>query len=235
MTTGRILVVEDEAAIARGLVDCLVFHGHQAEHCADGLAGLARACSGAFDLLLLDVMLPGCDGFEICRQARQRDGQVAICLLTAKGGEADILAGFAAGADDYVCKPFSVAQLMARVEALLRRRGPAEGDDTPFTLGRLTIDPACLEARCEGRRVALKRRDVSILRLLQCEAGRIVSRRRLLQQAWEVERPELLETRSVDMHLVKLRRRLQELCPDEDFIETIRGEGYRLSSRWAAS
>lgn len=227
--TARILVVEDETAIARGLADCLRYHGHAVEVVGDGDAAAARIAAETWDLLLLDIMLPGQDGIALCHQARQRDGRQGICMLTAKNGQEDVLSAFAAGADDYVQKPFSVAQLMARVAALLRRAGvTGQDEEQPFTAGPVHIDPPSLSAARDDRRVELVRRDVAILRLLAQEPGRIVSRRLLLREVWGYAQPDRVQTRSVDMHLVKLRRRLQPLVPGDELIETVRGEGYRL-------
>ena len=229
----RILVVEDEVAIARGLCDCLQFHEHEVQWEANGQAGLERALSGDFDLLLLDVMLPDLDGFSICQQLRTAQPAQAIVMLTAKGSEADILHGFAQGADDYICKPFSVAQLVARIDALLRRRTAqpiADQDEeqalVDFTIGSLQITIAHLRA-CNGeRQTDLNRRDIEILSILNEEPGRIVSRRRLLHDVWGFVQPDAIETRSVDMHIAKLRKKIQPLLK-RGGIETVRGEGYR--------
>jgi len=228
---GRILVVEDEAAIGRGLVECLVYQGHDADLVEDGDDGLEAATSGRYDLVLLDVMLPGTDGFAICRQLRESDPHLPVCMLTAKGDEADVLEGFACGADDYVCKPFSVAQLMARVRALLRRAAAPGEDDAgetgPFTLAGVEVDPANLRIVSDGTAVPINRRDVAILRLMAAEDRQLLSRRRLLREIWGYRRPEVIETRSVDMHIAKLRKKLRRVGLGEA-IETVRGEGYRV-------
>lgn len=229
----RILVVEDEVAIARGLCDCLQFHEHEVHWEANGQAGLECALSGDFDLLLLDVMLPDLDGFSICQQLRAAQPAQAIMMLTAKGSEEDILHGFAQGADDYICKPFSVAQLLARIQALLRRRlsEPTSSENeagklADFSIGSLQIMIAHMQA-CNGERQAdLNRRDIEILSLLNEEPGRIVSRRRLLHDVWGFVQPDAVETRSVDMHIAKLRKKIQPLLK-RGGIETVRGEGYR--------
>lgn len=234
-TAASILVVEDEAAIRRGLGDCLAFHGHTPELIGDGDEGLRVACEQTHDLLILDRMLPGTDGLAICRAARERHPTVGIIVLTARGAEQDVLDGFAAGADDYVTKPFSIAQLMARVEALLRRSAPTAPEPAveAFSVGRLQVDPATLRAEGPNGSCDLSRRDVDLLGLLLRESGRIVSRRRLLRDLWGYERPDAVETRSVDMHLVKLRRKLKG-CGGGNPIETVRGEGYRLAREDAA-
>ena len=160
MERARILVIEDEEAIQRGLVDLLAYHGHQPTPVGDGTVGLERALSEPWDLLLVDVMLPGIDGFSITRQVRARHPELGILLLTAKGAESDILEGFQAGCDDYVTKPFSIAQLMARVDALLRR---AKRTSSMFMIGPIQVDSERLMASVGDREQPLSLRDVEIL------------------------------------------------------------------------
>ncbi len=219
----EVLVVEDEEPIRRGLCDVLAFHGLSPTGVGDGTEGLREALSGRYALVVLDVMLPGIDGFTICRQLREaRPGQ-AVLVLTARGSEADVLEGFEAGADDYVAKPFSVAQLVARVQALLRRSG---GALRRFRIGGLDVDPDRLEAR-RGEAVAgLTARDVELLAHLAQSPGRTVSREELLQQVWGYSRTDRVETRCIDVHVGKLRRKLAELT-DDAVIVTVRGMGYR--------
>jgi len=224
----RILVVEDELAIQRGLCDVLAYRGYAPIGVADGEEGLREGLRGGFDLVVLDVMLPGRSGFDVCRALRDRDPRLPILLLTARGAEEDVLRGFRCGSDDYVTKPFSVSELMARVEALLRRAQRAE-DALPeaFAFGAWRIEPEQLAALGDGARVELSRREIAILALLARERGRIVSRRRLLADVWGMASPERIETRTVDMHIAKLRKKLGE--DGRRGIETVRGEGYRLS------
>lgn len=224
--SGRILLVEDEPAIASGLVDLLTGQGYCVVHAATGTAGRAAGLESAHDVVLLDVMLPEVDGFTLCREFRAAQPRLGIIMLTAKGGEQDILTGFQAGADDYVNKPFAIAQLLARVEALLRRVGVRQ---TAFMAGPLRIDPESLSAEHAGITASLIRRDVELLAILASEPGRVVSRTVLLAEVWGYARPDAVETRCVDMHLVKLRRRLAAFGRlGDEFIETVRGEGYRL-------
>ena len=225
----RILVVEDEPAIQRGLCDVLAYRGYAPTGVANGEDGLREGLAGGFDLVVLDVMLPGRSGFDVCRELRSHDAKLPILMLTARGAEEDVLQGFRCGSDDYVTKPFSVAELMARVEALLRRGARAENAVAaePFAFGAWQIDPERLAAECDGVAVLLSRRELSILALLVRERGRIVSRRRLLADVWGMGSPERIETRTVDMHLAKLRKKLRR--DGRDGIETVRGEGYRLS------
>lgn len=224
-----ILVVEDDPAIARGLCDVLVFNGYGARHAGDGIEGCALAKTGDYDLVLLDVMLPGMDGFSICRDVRHhRPGQPVI-LLTAKGSEDDVVAGFAAGADDYISKPFSLRELMMRVEAVLRRSGKSVGEEK-LQISGIVFDGKTLEARAGDRTEALTRREMDIISYLFRHRDRIVSKGELLTEVWQYADPAT-ETRTVDIHLLKLRKKIAALAgEDKPLIRTIRGEGYRLEA-----
>jgi two-component system response regulator RegX3 len=220
----RALVVEDEASIRNGLCDVLAFRGFAVEAVSDGPSALAAAAQQRFDLVLLDVMLPELDGFSVCAALRARGDQVPVLILTAKGSEDDVLRGFESGADDYVTKPFSVRELGARVQALLKRSGRGAGER--FSAGPFEIDAARNVARADGAEVELTAREVRILRLLAEDPGRIVSRRVLLREAWDMSNAENIETRTVDMHIAKLRKKLGKRA--ERLVETVRGQGYRL-------
>lgn len=220
----RILVVEDEESIRVGICDVLAFKGFDPTGVEDGIAGLREALTGDYDLCVLDVMLPGMDGFTICRRTREAVPRQAILMLTAKGDEASVLEGFTAGADDYVSKPFSLAQLMARIQALVRRAQANRG--SAFQAGRVAIDPGRLTASHNGSSVDLSPRDVEVLTVLVREEGRVVSRTDLLKEVWGYQRPDAIETRCVDMHIAKLRKKLKPV--DGGLIETVRGAGYRV-------
>jgi DNA-binding response OmpR family regulator len=224
-----VLVVEDEESIRRGLCDVLAFHGHAPEGVERGDEGLRRGLTNQHALIVLDVMLPGMNGFDVCREIRAQLPRIPILMLTARGAEPDVLEGFRAGADDYVTKPFSVAELMARVDALLRRAGALseETDEQPFAFGDWHVEPSALRASHGSRSVELTRREASLLALFSREAGRILSRRRLLREIWGFPDPERIETRTVDMHIAKLRKKLDAL--GDALIETVRGEGYRFA------
>jgi len=220
----HILVVEDEPSIRQGLLDVLVFRGYRTSAAVDGKQALRTATSARFDLVLLDVMLPEVDGFTVCEELRRTQQELPILLLTAKNSEEDVLRGFEAGADDYVTKPFSVRQLLARVQALLKRsRKPgAEG----FRVGPFEVNPEHALLKGEASEVELSQKEVEILRLLAEEPGRIVSRRVLLREVWGMHNAELVETRTVDVHIGKLRKKLGS--HGVELLETVRGQGYRL-------
>jgi two-component system response regulator RegX3 len=233
MTRHAILVVEDEAAICTGLCDVLAFHGHVPTGVASGEEGLRRALDERYALVLLDVMLPGMSGFEVCRALRARRPEQAILVLTARGAEADVLEGFRCGADDYVTKPFSVAELMARIEALLRRAGPLAAPLEPFEFAAWRVDPATRTAACRQGTIALSGRELALLALFAREPGRIVSRRRLLVEVWGLRHVERIHTRTVDVHIAKLRRKIEAHAGG--VIETVRGEGYRFTGAVAGA
>ena len=222
-----ILVVEDEAPIREGLLDVLAFRGYAPEGGVSGDEGLRRALDGSFALVLLDVMLPGLSGFDVCRELREKRPEQPILILTARGAEADVLEGFRSGADDYVTKPFSVSELVARVEALLRRSGRLpRGAETQFGVAGWTVDPVARTASNGAGVVELSRREIDLLSLLVRERGRIVGRRALLREVWGMRRVENVHTRTVDVHVAKLRKKLG--FTETSVIETVRGEGYRF-------
>jgi two-component system response regulator RegX3 len=224
----HILVVEDEPTIRSGLCDVLTYRGYAVDGVGTGEGGLERGLEPEIDLVLLDIMLPGISGFEVCEGLRAERSELPILMLTARGSEDDVLQGFRSGADDYVTKPFSLAQLLARVEALLRRgTGPADGPIGPFEVHGIAVDPGGMLAKTpEGQEVELTRREIEMLALFARESGRIVSRRTLLREVWGMDRADRIETRTVDMHIAKLRKKLGSA---RDLIETVRGEGYRLA------
>jgi len=222
-----ILVVEDEEAIRAGLCDILTYHGYVPTAVETGEEGLRHGLDGRYALILLDIMLPGVSGFDVCRALRAERPQQAILLLTARGAEEDVVHGFHCGADDYVTKPFSVSELMARIEALLRRTSAtARAETTPFGFGAWYVDPAAFTASRGDETIALSRREIDLLALFMRERGRIVSRRTLLVEVWGMAHVERIETRTVDMHIAKLRKKIA--ADGRVTIETVRGEGYRF-------
>ncbi len=222
----KILIVEDDPAILQGLLDVLVFNGFLAEGVEDGEKGLQTALSNQYDLIILDVMLPSMDGFNICKQVRDKKPGQAIVMLTARGAEDDIVTGFKAGADDYVSKPFSLRELMVRVEAILRRTGKNLGDEQ-IEYRDIFFNGKTLTANYKDQSIPLTRKEMDIIVYLYRHQDRIVSKHKLLTEVWEYADVDI-ETRTVDIHMLKLRKKITELHPGITFIQTIRGQGYRL-------
>ena len=221
-----ILVVEDDLAILKGLLDVFVFNGYQAKGLEDGGEGLRAGLEENYDLIILDVMLPTLDGFSICKAVRKKKPGQGIIILTAKGSEDDIVTGFRSGADDYVSKPFSLRELMVRVEAVLRRTGKNLGDEQIRFKG-IFFDGKTLNASYENHTIELTRREMDIIVYLYRHMDRIVSKKELLTEVWQYADADI-ETRTVDIHILKLRKKITGLMGDIPFILTIRGEGYRL-------
>lgn len=227
-TKSRILVIEDEPAIREGLVDVLVYHGYDVDAAATGDEGLRLALTGRFDLLLLDIMLPGVDGYTICDRVRAQDREQPIIMLTAKSSDDEIIHGLKLGADDYVAKPFSIQQLVLRIEAVLRRALPTSDADRFIQLDGVEIDMANLSAAIGETGVQLTRREAEILAYLAQHADRAVSRSELLAKVWGYANNLELETRTVDIHIAKIRRKLEVDASTPRRLVTVRGAGYRL-------
>jgi len=224
----RLLIVEDEEPIRVGLTDLFIYHGFEVESAATGPEGLARGLTGTFDLILLDVMLPALDGFEICDRIRSADPEQPVILLTARTTDEDIVQGLRLGADDYVTKPFSVTELVLRVQAVLRRSRGMVRESGLLRLGELTIDTGELTGRRGEERVQFTRRELEILRYLAANAARVVSREELLNKVWGYARGCGIETRTVDIHVAKLRRKIEPNPAEPSHLVTVRGVGYRL-------
>jgi len=222
----RILVVEDDTALLRGLLDVLVFNGYEVKGVEDGGVGRRVGVDEQFDLILLDVMLPTIDGFSICKEIRKQKPTQGIIIITAKGAEDDIVTGFKAGADDYITKPFSLREVMVRVEAVLRRTGKNLGDEEVHCRG-IFFDGKNLNASVKERSMELTRREMDIVIYLHRHKDRIVSKKELLTEVWHYADADI-ETRTVDIHMLKLRKKITALIGDTPLISTIRGEGYRL-------
>jgi two-component system response regulator RegX3 len=221
-----ILIVEDDPAILNGLLDVLVFNGYQPEGVEDGGEGLQKALEGRYDLVILDVMLPTMDGFSICQEIRNKKPDQSIIMLTAKGSENDIVTGFKSGADDYISKPFSLRELMVRIEAVLRRSGKNLGDEQ-VTINGIFFDGKTLTALYNEAKIELTRREMDIIFFLYHHNSRIVSKKELLLKVWNYRDADI-ETRTVDIHIQKLRKKIAQLIGEVPFLHTIRGEGYRL-------
>ena len=224
----RLLIVEDEAAIRTGLVDVFVFHGFDVDWADNGIDGLDKARTGKYDLILLDVMMPGKNGFDVCNEIRSEDRDQPIILLTAKSSDEDIIHGLTLGADDYVAKPFSVAQLVLRVQAVLRRTKSSAQDGQIELAADFSIDTLNLKGQRSGNDMSFTRREMDIIEYLYTHAERPVSREELLNKVWGYAKDMDIETRTVDIHIAKLRRKLEPDAAKPAYLVTVRGAGYRL-------
>jgi DNA-binding response OmpR family regulator len=225
--SARILVVDDETAVSDLLAYNLRKAQYEVDVAADGRAALQKARATAPDLVLLDLMLPGMDGLDICRELR-KTSRVPIIMITARDEETDRVVGLELGADDYVCKPFSVRELMARVKAVLRRAEPGEGEPAGLLRGPggLLLDVERRLASVGERPLDLSRLEFDLLLALLRNAGRVLTRERLLEQAWGYAYSG--DTRAVDSAVKRLRAKLRLAAPEADVLRAVRGVGYRL-------
>lgn len=231
MSKQTILVIEDDPALRLGLIDTLRAKGYEVEAATRGREGLERFAARTPDLVVLDLMLPDMEGFEICRQMRQ-PGQpdVPVIILTARGAELDRVRGLELGADDYITKPFSLMELLARIAAVLRRgrrkdAAPADVDELRF--GDVTIDFRRHESKKGDEALELSDRAYTILQVFARHRGQVVSREQLLEEAWGASRD--LNTRTVDNHIVKIRKQIEEDANNPRYLVTIHGIGYKLA------
>ena len=209
--------------------DLLAGEGYQVEVASDGDAGYAKAFNGGYDLILLDLMLPRRNGYEVCRELRQRGIDSAILMLTARTQVVDRVVGLKLGADDYLAKPFDPAELLARIEALLRRlRKNHEISVRSFCFGEVEVDFERAEVRKRGECVNLSAKELQLLRYLVNHRGKVIPREELLRQVWEYN-PEV-SSRTVDVHISWLRQKLEDRPQSPKYISTLRGRGYRFSS-----
>jgi two-component system alkaline phosphatase synthesis response regulator PhoP len=226
--SARILLVEDEPGLVLTLSDLLSAEGYEVESATDGPAGAARAAAEPFDLLILDVMLPGKSGFEICRELRQRGSDCAILMLTARSQVTDKVLGLKLGADDYLGKPFEPTELLARIEALLRRVHREKLTPvTRFQFGNVEVDFEKGDVWKLGSPVNLAGKELHLLRYLVDHRGKVVSREELLEAVWEYQPG--VSSRTVDVHVAWLRQKLEESPQNPRHIHTVRGVGYRFA------
>lgn len=220
-----ILVVEDEPTIRVGLCDFLEFHDYNVTEATDGLEAERIVSENSFDLILLDLMLPKISGEQLCRQWRQSGLTTPIIMLTAKGLEKEKIAGLNLGADDYITKPFSLEELLARINAVMRRTDPAKSVGKTFKFGHLEIDIASLKARTADTETAISKRQGQIIQFFAANPSRVISREELYEKVWG-EPMGSVETRTVDMHIAKLRSTIESNPAKPELIKTIRGAGY---------
>lgn len=232
MATGRVLLVEDEPGLQLTLTDRLAAEGYDVETAGDGELGLTRALTGAFDLVVLDVMLPRRDGFDVCRTLRQKGITTPILMLTARGQVVDRVVGLKLGADDYLVKPFEALELLARIEALLRRAGSAAAPPsgtpgaTRFEFEDVTVDTRKAEVSRAGVLIELSAKEFQLLRYFLEHRGATLSRDELLQEVWGYEHTP--STRTVDVHVAWLRQKLEANPKTPQLILTVHGLGYKF-------
>ena len=224
----RILVVEDDAAILRGLTDNLESESHEVVTARDGETGYRLVHEQNPDLVILDLMLPKLGGYELCRRVRSEGVTVPILMLTARGEEADRVHGLDLGADDYVTKPFSVRELLARVRALLRRAQPPTALPDELRFDDLVVDFRRYEATKGGEPLELTRKEFGTLRFLAARAGEVVTRDELLREVWDST--HYPTTRTVDNHVASLRAKIEENASEPEHLLTVYGVGYKLVS-----
>jgi len=230
----KILIVEDEQHLADGLRFNLEAEGFEVEVAVDGAIALERLATAAFDAVVLDVMLPKVDGFEVARTMRERADYTPILMLTARGRPEDVLIGFEAGTDDYLAKPFDLEIFLARLKGLLRRRQWLAGDggkpavETVINVNGRTIDLENLELRHGNELVRMTLMEAKLLRYLIEHEGRAVSRKVILEEVWELQ--EDTDTRAIDNFIVRLRRHLEDQPNEPKIVQTVRGIGYKFVS-----
>jgi two-component system, OmpR family, alkaline phosphatase synthesis response regulator PhoP len=226
--SARILLVEDEPGLVMTLSDLLSAEGYEVESATDGPSGLSKALKEKFDLIVLDVMLPGKSGLEVCRELRGQASEVAVLMLTAKTQLYDRVAGLKIGADDYLTKPFEPPELLARIEALLRRVKPDVTSVTRFQFGDVEIDFERGEVRKADAEVNLAAKELDLLHYLIDRRGSVVSRDELLEAVWEYQPG--VSSRTIDVHVAWLRQKLEDTPQNPRHIHTVRGVGYRFAA-----
>jgi DNA-binding response OmpR family regulator len=222
-----ILVVEDDSSILRGLRDNLQFEGYKVLEAIDGNTGLKMALEQAPDLLLLDIMLPGMNGHEICRKVKSRDPHLPVIMITARDAEMDKVSGLDLGADDYITKPFSIPELMARIRAVLRRYDQQQGIGDALVFGRIKIDFKKFQAFRDDVEIKLTSREFDIMKYFAEHQGEVVHRHDLLNEVWGYD--SLPTTRTVDNFILDLRKKLEDDPANPKYIISIRGVGYRFT------
>jgi len=222
----RVLIVEDDPAILRGLKDNLLVESYEVLTASDGEAGYRLIREQKPDLVILDLMLPGMSGYEVCRKLRQEGNPTPILMLTARGEEADRVLGLDLGADDYVTKPFSVRELLARVRAIVRRLNPPKALPDELRFDDVAVDFRRFEARKAGQRVEMTRKEFGLLQYLAARSGEVVRRDELLEDVWDYR--NYPTTRTVDNHVLALRAKLEQTPAEPRHLITVHGVGYKF-------
>ena len=229
-STTKILIIEDEIAIAEGLIDLCKLNGYNVKHCADGESGLAEALTKQYNLVLLDLMLPGMDGFTVCDKIREQDKSLPIIILSAKNADDDIINGLKYGADDYIPKPFSVPMLLARIDAVLRRSRQTMENEGKLVAGSLRVNFREYTGTRGKEELAFTRKEIEILEYLWRNRDHAVPRSELLRKVWGYENADSVDTRTVDSHITKLRKKIEDDPSHPKLLVTFRGEGYQMRS-----
>jgi DNA-binding response OmpR family regulator len=222
----RILVVEDEPNMVAGLRDNFEFEGYEVVTAPDGVAGLERALTESPDLVILDVMMPRMSGLDVCKQLKAKRPSIPIIMLTARGQEVDKVVGLELGADDYVTKPFSIRELLARVKAVLRRAKPAAKQQEKYAFGEIELDTRSCQVSRKGRQLDFSSKEFELLKYFLSHPGETLSRDRLLEDVWGYDR--FPTTRTVDAHIVRLRQKVEPRPEEPRFILTVHGTGYKF-------
>jgi two-component system alkaline phosphatase synthesis response regulator PhoP len=222
----KILVVEDEPNMVAGLRDNFEFEGYEVITARDGVEGLQRALDESPDLVVLDVMMPRLSGLEVCRQLRAKRASIPIIMLTARGQEVDKVVGLELGADDYVTKPFSIRELLARVKAILRRTAVVPKEQDQHSFGDVEVDLQRCKVLRSGKALDISSTEFELLKYFICHSGETLSRDRLLEDVWGYD--NYPTTRTVDTHLVRLRQKLEPDPEQPQYFLTVHGTGYRF-------
>ncbi len=225
-----ILVVEDEEKIRLALKDFLEYHDFTVSEAADGLQAQMIVAQGRFDLILLDLMLPKISGEDLCTRWRQEGLQTPIIMVTAKGQERERVAGLNLGADDYITKPFSLEELLARINAVLRRTDPARAVGQTFKFADCDVDIAALKVRRKGKEIEISKREAEIIQYFAANPNRVISREELYREVWDDILTDL-GTRTTDMHIAKLRSKIERDVDNPQIIKTVRGAGYKYETQ----
>jgi DNA-binding response OmpR family regulator len=222
----KILIVEDEPGMVAGLRDNFEFEGYQVLSAMDGVSGLERALADSPDLVILDVMMPRMSGLDVCKQLKSKRPAIPIIMLTARGQEIDKVVGLELGADDYVTKPFSIRELLARVKAVLRRVEPVKKVKDRYSFGDVEVNLQSCQVSRRGRSLDFSSKEFDLLKYFLCHPGEAITRDRLLEEVWGYDK--FPTTRTVDAHIVRLRQKLEPKPDDPRFFLTVHGTGYKF-------